>query len=406
LQTRWVIGLASGCSADEVDAALLAVEGVGLELRVELVQLLHLPYGAELRDLIRRVGTAGGCEVRHISLLHRLLGETFAAAARGVADRASMTLQLVQCIGCPGHTIWHDTEGRFPSTLGLGMAAVVAERTGVTTVSDFRDRDVAAGGQGVPLAALADHLLFRDAGENRVLIHLGGVARVVFLPAGGRLADVVGFEPAPCNALLDAFMRHVTNGRESYDPGGRHAVQGKCIEPLVRTWLTHPYFQKRPPKSLPRHLFGEEFAAEAVQQTRQMNASLHDLLCTSTHFVARGITTAVQRMGPPERRPGRILLSGGGVRNGFLWRLLEQQFGDIAMERTDALGIPADARKAMSFGILAALTLDGVPGNLPSATGAAGSRLLGSLTPGSTSNWARALSWMATQVAPPAFALD
>jgi anhydro-N-acetylmuramic acid kinase len=288
----------------------------------------------------------------------------------------------------------------------MGMAAVVAERTGVTTVSDFHDRDVAAGGQGIPMSALADHLLFRDAGENRVLIHLGGAARVVFLPAGGRLADVVGFELGPCNALLDALMRHVTNGRESYDAGGRHAAQGKCIEPLVRSWLTHPYFQKRPPKSLPRHLFGEDFAAEAVRQTLQMNASLHDLLCTSTHFVARGITTAVERFQSPDQRPERIFVSGSGVRNGFLWRLLEQQFGFIAMERTDVLGVPAHARKATSIGILAALTLDGVPGNVPSATGAAGSRLLGSLTPGSSSNWARALSWMAAQVAPPALALD
>src|SRR5258708_22060199 len=172
-------------------------------MRVEVVQVLQLPYGADLRDLSRRVGTAGACEVRHVGLLHRLLGETFATAARGVADRASMTLQLVQCIGCPGHSVWHDAEGRFPSTLGMGMAAVVAERTGVTTVSDFHDRDVAAGGQGIPMSALADHLLFRDAGENRVLIHLGGAARGVFLPAWGRLAGVGGFEPGPGNPAAD-----------------------------------------------------------------------------------------------------------------------------------------------------------------------------------------------------------
>jgi anhydro-N-acetylmuramic acid kinase len=406
LATRWIIGLATGSGAEEVDAALLAVEGCGLDLRVELVQVLYQPYGDDLRDLIRRARTAPACEVRHVSLLHRLLGETFAAAARGVADRASMSLQLVQCIGCSGHSVWHDNEGRFPSTLGLGMAAVVAERTGVTTVSDFRDRDIAAGGQGVPLAALADHLLFGDSRENRMLIHLGGAARLVFLPSGGRLSDMVGFESGPCNLLLDALMRHATHGRENYDAGGRHAVQGKCIESLLQGWLLHPYFQKRPPKSLPRHLFGEEFAAQAVQQTRHMNDSLHDLLCTCTHFVARAVTMAVERFAPTDRRPERILLSGGGVRNGFLWRLLEQQFGNIAMERTDAFGIPAHARKATAFGILAALTLDGVPGNVPSATGAAASRLLGSLTPGSSGNWARALTWMAAQVAPMAMALD
>jgi anhydro-N-acetylmuramic acid kinase len=398
---RWIIGLASGSSADGVDAALAEVEGVGLELRVRQVHALHQPYGAELREMIRRVGASAPCEIRQVSRLHRLLGETFAAAARGVADHASLSLQKVQCVGCPGHTVWHDTEGRFPSTLGLGMAAVVAERCGVTVVGDFRGRDLAAGGQGVPLAALTDYLLFRHPQEARLLLHLGGLARVVFLRAGCRVPEVIGFEAGPCNVLLDALMRSLTGGREPFDPGGRHAVQGKCVEALLQNWLAHPYLQRRPPKSLPRHLFADDFAAQAVRQARQMGGSLHDLLCTATHFVARGVTTAVRRFLPAGQRPGRVLLSGGGVRNGLLWHLLEQQFEGVVLQRTDEAGIPADARKALSFGLLAALTLDGVPGNVPSATGATGSRLLGSLTPGSATNWARCLAWMAAQAAPP-----
>jgi anhydro-N-acetylmuramic acid kinase len=395
---RWIIGLASGCSADGVDAALLELEGVGLTARVRQAHGLHQPYAGELRDLIRRVSCGTACEVRQVSRLHRLLGETFAAAARTVADQAALSLQKVQCIGCPGHTVWHEPEGRFPSTLGLGMAAVVAERCGVTTVSDFRARDLAAGGQGAPLAALTDHVLFHDPREARVLLHLGGLARVVYLPAGGRLHEIVGFEAGPCNILLDALMRHLTGGRASYDPGGKHAVQGKCIEPLVESWLAHPYLQRRPPKSLARHLFGDEFVTQAVGQVRQYGGSLHDLLCTATHFVARCFGTALQRFLP---RVGRVLLSGGGVRNGLLWHLLEQQVAGVRMTRTDEVGVPADLRKALSCGVLAALTLDVVPGNVPSATGAAGSRLLGSLTPGSSANWARCLSWMAAQAAPP-----
>jgi anhydro-N-acetylmuramic acid kinase len=395
-----MIGLASGSSADGVDAALLETEGIGLELRVRLLQALHQPYGRELRELVIRASSPGPCETRQIGMLHRLLGETFAAAARQVADRASFSLQRVQAIGSPCHTLWLDAEGRFPSTLGLGMAAVVAERTGVTTISDFRARDLAAGGQGVPLAALADYLLFRHPHEHRVLIHLGGMARVVSLPAGCRIQQVLGFEAGPCNLLLDALMRQVTGGRETYDPGGKHAVQGRCLEPLLQNWLAHPYLQRRPPKGLPRHTFGEEFAVHAVQQARQMHWGLHDLLCTATHFVAHGITTSLRRFLPGDQLPDRIFLSGGGVRNGLLWHLLEQQLGGVPVERTDRCGIPADARKALAFGILAALTLDGVPANVPSATGAAGSRLLGSLTPGSSENWARCLGWMAAQAAP------
>jgi anhydro-N-acetylmuramic acid kinase len=401
MSLRWIIGLASGSSVDGVDAALIELEGVGLDVRVRQAQGLHQAYSQELRELIRSVASQATSEVRQVSRLHRLLGETFAGAARAIADHASLSLQKVQCIACPGHTVWHDPEGRFPSTLGLGMAAVVAERCGVTTVSDFRARDVAAGGQGVPLAALTDYLLFRHPHESRLLIHLGGLARVVFLPAGCRIQDVQGFEASPCTGLLDRLMRQLTGGRESYDPGGKHAVQGKCIEPLLQGWLHHPYLQRRPPKSLPRHLFGEEFAAQGVSQARQYNGSLHDLLCTATHFVARGITTSLKLLRSSAGRFDRVFLSGGGARNGLLWHLLEQQLGGIPLARTDAIGVPAEVRKALSFGILAALTLDGVPANVPSATGAAGSRLLGSLTPGASANWARCLAWMAAQTVPP-----
>ena len=401
MTTRWLIGLASGSSADGVDAALLESEGAGLELKARLLHALHQPYGRDLRELIVRGSGPGPCEARQLGLLHRLLGEAFAAAARQVADRASFTLQRVQCIGCPGHTVWLDAEGRFPATLALGMAAVVAERTGATVVSDFRARDLAAGGQGVPLAALADYLLFRHPTESRALVHLGGMARVVYLPGGCRLHEVLGFEAGPCSVFLDTLMRQLTGGRENYDPGGKHAVQGRCLEPLLQRWLGHPYLQRRPPKALPRHSFGEEFAAQAVQQARQMGCGRHDLLCTATHFVAQGITTALRRFLPPGRPPDRVLLSGGGVRNGLLWQLLEQHLPGVPLDRTDRLGVPADARKALCFGVLAALTVDGVAANLPSATGAAGSRLLGSLTPGSAANWARCLHWMAAQTAPP-----
>jgi anhydro-N-acetylmuramic acid kinase len=398
---RYVIGLASGSTFDGVDAALLETAGVGQEVRVRLAGTLHQPYARDLRELIRRVSASGQVEGKQIGLLHRLLGETFAAAARQVADRASLSLQQVQCLGCPGHTIWHEPEGRFPSTLALGMAAIVAERTGVTTVSDFRSRDLAVGGQGVPLAALPDYLLFRHLTESRALVHLGGLARIVYLPAGGRPQDTLGFEAGPCNVLLNGLMRQLTNDREEFDAGGKHAVQGRCLEPLLQRWLAHPYLHRRPPKSLPRQGVSEEFIAQAVQTARQTDCSLHDVLCTATHFVARCIAGALRRFLPESKPPQRLLLSGGGVRNGLLWHLLEQQLAGLPLERTDQVGVPADMRKAIGFGLLAALTVDGVPANVPAATGAAGYRLLGSLTPGSSANWARCLAWMAAQVVLP-----
>jgi anhydro-N-acetylmuramic acid kinase len=275
------------------------------------------------------------------------------------------------------------------------MAAVAAERTGLTTVSDLRARDVVVGGQGFPLTPVVDFLLFQHAQEHRVLLHLGALATLVSLPGGGQLRGVCGFQAAPCNVLLDNLMRQVTGGRECFDAGGKHAVQGRCIEPLLERWLTHPVLQRRPPRGLSRQAFGEEFAAQAVQAARHNNWNLHDLLCTATHFVARAITMSLRFL---TQLPSRILLSGGGVRNGFLWHLLEQQLA-VPLEKTDVYGIPVQTRKAVAAAGLAALTMDSIPANLPAATGASGARMLGSITPGSAANWARCLSWMSSQAA-------
>lgn len=394
---RWIIGLAAGASGEGVDAALLQVHGTGLDLRVDGLHGLHQPYPAELRDRVRQVRSADACEVLQVSRLHRLLGETFAAAARGVADQAGLPLHRVHCIGSAGYAAGHDPEGRFPTALELGMAGVVAERCGVTVVSDFRTRDLAAGGQGTPLAALPDHILFHHPEQGRLLLHLGSVARLVYLPPGNRhrVGETVGFEAAPCNLLLNTLVSHLTGGREGFDAGGKHAVQGRCIEPLVQEWLAHAALQRRPPRILPRHAFGEAFAVQAIHQRHQHGATLHDLLCTATHFVARGITSAMRRFLPSTARIDRVLLTGGGVRNGFLWHLLEGQLAGQTLARSDEVGIPAELRKPTAYAVLAALTLDGVPGNAPGTTGAAGSRLLGSLTPGTAANWTRCLQWMA-----------
>lgn len=394
MSQRWIVGLASGSSADGIDATLMELNGIGMNLQVHPLLALHQPHPSEVRSLIHQIAGEGETETKQISLLHRLLGETFASATRQVADRASFSLSQLQSIGCPGFTIWNEPDGQFPSTLSLGMAAAVAERTGVTVVSDFRSRDVAAGGQGAPLAALVDYLLFRHPTENRLLLHLGGIARLVYIPAQCHLSDVIGFEAAPCNVLLDALMREVTGGKEPFDPGGKHAVQGRCIDRLLQRWLAHAQLQRRPPRSLPRHRFGASFAAQAVHEAKQLDGTLFDLLCTGTHFVAQGVIDSNRRF-LTEKPIDRVLLSGGGARNGLLWHLLEQYFDKTTLELTDEVGVPSLARKSMSFGILAAMLLDGVPGNLPSATGAVASRLLGSLTPGNSVNWAKCLQWMA-----------
>lgn len=400
MSQRLCIGLSSGSSFSGVDAALVRIDGVGLNMALQLQQFVHRPYPREVRDLMR--GGAAPAAVRTVALLHRVLGEMFAGAVRQLADDARLDLRHVLCVGCSGHTLWHEPDCRYPTTLNLGMASVLAERTGLTTLSDPRSEDVVVGGQGVPLTPLPDWLLFRDRLEPRVLVHLGGVATVLGIPENSEPKHVIGLHAAPCCLLLDGLMQRLTGGKEPFDAFGKHAVQGCCIEPILERWLAHPLLQRRPPRTITRRDFGEDFIDQAVHWCKRMDRSLHDLLCTATHFVARATVEALRRFVPWS--PARVLLSGGGVRNGLLWRLLEQQLAPTPLAKTDVCGIPSEARKAVAFAALAALAMDAVPGNLPGVTGASGPRLLGSFTPGAPANWSRCLAWMARQAAQPRLA--
>jgi anhydro-N-acetylmuramic acid kinase len=397
---RTFIGLAPTSSLLGVDAALVRAEGLGFDVNFKLEHFTHLPYGSELRELLWRVDTSPSPELRHVGTLHRVLGETYALAVKQLLKESKRSVNDVLCIGCPGQTLWHDAAGRYPASLGLGMMGVLAERTGLTVVSDVAGRDMALGGQGGPMNALVDAQLFHRAGEHRVHLHLGSVASIVSLPAqlGVNWRNVVGFEAAPATLLLDGLMRLMTNAREQFDAGGKHAVQGKCLEPLLERWMQNHFFHERPPRCVPRREFGPAFLNRSIEQAQRQQGNLHDVLCTMTHFVAQAIVHALQTY--VAAKPARILLSGRGVRNGFLWHLLEQKLAPTPLEKTDVHGIPSEACEAIACAGLAALTMDGVPANLPSVTGATGPRVLGQLTPGASGNWARCLTWMARQASP------
>jgi len=407
---RWYIGLSSGSCLAGVDAALVRIDGSGAALAPHLEHFVHEPHSGGVREFLLRV--SGEAQPRQLCLAHRVVGEAFANVARKVAEQGKHHLHQILAVGMSGHTVWHDAGGRFPSTLNLGMPAAVAERTGLTVISDFRSRDLVVGGQGQPLTSVVDAMVFQNDHERRVLIHLGGVASVLWLDARNssthaavprKLEDsppglaCIALQAAPCMLILDGLMRLATAGRESFDPGGRYAVQGRCLEALVRRWLAHPLFKHKPPRTVPVDEFGPEFLAQAVELAKREGGTLHDLLCSATHFVARAVGEAIGRFLPGT--PDRVLVSGGGVRNGLLWRLLEQLLAPVPMERIDRFGVPAESREALAFAGLAALAMDGVPGNVPENTGAAGPRLLGSFTPGSSTNWARCLAWMAAQTA-------
>lgn len=400
---RFFIGLASGSSHFGVDAALVGAEGFGNGLSLRAEHFLHFPFSNEMRDLLDRVTADRVTDLRNLATLHRVLGETYSLAVRDLFQFSRLAPQQVLAIGCPGVSLWHDADGRYPATMNLGMVGVLAERSGLTVVSDFGSRDMALGGQGLPMPAYVDAILFQHETEHRVLVHLGTTASIVSLSpysAPGETPtvstpprrDVTAFQAAPCTMLLDGLMRLLTNNKEVIDNGGKHAVQGRCLDSLLDRWMQNHFFLKRPPKSLPRWEFGIDFLNRAVEQARRLGGNLHDLLCTMTHFVAHAIADAIHRYLPA--RPSRIFLSGRGTRNGFLWHLLQQKLGAIPVEKLDALGVDATSRQAVGYAGLAALALDGIPVNLPGVTGASGLRLQGQFTPGTSANWARCLAWM------------
>jgi anhydro-N-acetylmuramic acid kinase len=368
--SRTFLGLSVGSGLEGVDAVAVRVTGLGLDMAPRVVPSARVAFPPVVRDAIRSAAGAAAVEFR------RGVADTVVYAARQALSRAAVSPRDTFAAGF--------LEPARPT------APVLARWHG------FADRDRAAGGSGHPLAALADFLLFRDETEARLLLHLGAVTAALHVPARGTIATVFGFEAGPGNQLLDAILYHGTRGKEFLDAGGKKAVQGRCLDPLLARWLEHPHLLRPPPKAVHPEAFGRSFLLAAFDAARQLGAGLPDLLCTATHLAARALGDACRLPAMKPEGARRVLLTGGGVRNGFLWQLVAAQFGG-GVERADAVGVPALARNAAAAGVLAALTCDGVSGNLPVLTGASGGRLLGHITPGDNRNWARCAAWLADQ---------
>jgi anhydro-N-acetylmuramic acid kinase len=384
---RLLIGLSVGSGLEGVDAVLLRGSSIGLELTATTIAAVRVAFPPGLRDAIRARTSALPAPD-----LSRGISESAVHAVRQLFARAALSPREAFAAGFlePARPAI-DLTGIWPE-----VADRIAEQTGLTIVHSFRHRDRAAGGAGHPITAVADYILFRASTQARLLIHLGAVSSLVLLPRGARVTALAGLEAGPGNQLLDALVYHGTRGKEWSDPGGKRAVQGRCLEPLLSRWLEHPHLSRTPPKSVHPEAFGRSFLLAAFDAARQLNAGLPDLLCTATHLVVRAIGDAAGRHLPVVPGPRGVLLSGGGVRNGFLWQLLAQQFPE-GLARSDEAGIGSLSRNAACSGILAALTCDGVAGNLSTLTGATGGRLLGHLTPGDGRSWARVAAWVADQ---------
>ena len=381
--SRLAVGLMSGTSMDGVDAALVRLSGSPGGPRVRLLAFVIRPYPPTVRQRILRAASGQATTAREISQLNFLLGEFFAEAALKVCQRGGVSPRRLAVIGSHGQTIYHQgactrEAGRLiASTLQIAEPAVIAEKTGAPVVADFRPADMAAGGQGAPLVPMVDYLLLRDARQGTVALNVGGIANVTVIPAHAKPEEIFGFDTGPGNMVLDALVRHFTEDRKGYDAAGRIAARGKVIEPLLTKVLTFPFFRQRPPKSAGREQFGQGFVDHYFLKRKR--AGFEDLLCTATELTARSVAEALERFVFLRVKVHRLIVSGGGAHNRFLLRRLRALLPQLSVELSDKYGLAVDAKEAIAFAVLADRTLRGLPGNLPSVTGARRAVVLGKI---------------------------
>lgn len=367
------VGLMSGTSLDGMDAALVRFDG---PTHAALVHFITRPYNDEERFQLRSALHApgnGANPAAQFGRLHAQIGEWAVDAVETLLAEAHVPASDITVIAFPGQTIWHEPPA---VSWQLGEPAVLAERFGVRVVSGFRARDVAAGGQGAPLVPMADVLLFAATAVPRVLLNLGGMANLTFVPRRAQEDGVLAFDTGPGVAIIDAVARMV-DGADAFDRDGRIAARGKPDEGVLAELLADEFFAAAPPKSTGRERFGDDFAARL--HVRVPGA---DGVATAVELTARTVAGAIERWIPVD---AEVIASGGGCHHpglmASLQRHLTQHQSAHPLRRFDELFFPGDAKEAVAFALLAYLTLHGQPGNVPAATGARGPRVLGTVTP-------------------------
>jgi anhydro-N-acetylmuramic acid kinase len=374
-----VIGLMSGTSLDGIDAAIVNFEGGLNDLRWQVEAFHTESYSDAQRAQIHNALTQGG--PAELCRVHADIGEWFAQAVLHVCRSAQVDARAIDLIGSHGQTVWHDppTRERRGATLQLGCPATIAERTGIPVVSDFRTRDVAAYGQGAPLVPWIDRLLFAVPGRARVLLNIGGIGNLSWIAPRGEPAPVLAFDTGPGNVLMNAAVEWATDGRESFDRDGALAAAGNVDDELLAELLREPYYAQEPPKSTGRELFGRPYVQAIVE--RRPHVEANSLIATLSALTARTIADAIRRW-VATRGVNEVIVTGGGGRNPELVRRLRAELEPIPVLAGDTLGVDPDAKEALAFAALAWAHVQGIPGNVPEATGARGPRVLGSFTPG------------------------
>lgn len=373
-----VIGLLSGTSMDGIDAALVEIRRSGERVRVERIDFRTFPFTRADGERLRRAAGRGLKDAEERARLHVRIGDLFARAAIGLA-RERGGIETVDLIGSHGQTLLHLPARREGATVQIGCGAVIAGRTGVPTVHDFRAADMAAGGEGAPLLPITDYLLFRSRRRTRVILNIGGIANITLLPAGAGWEETTAWDTGPGNALIDRIARALSGGRAKCDRAGRSAARGRVDEALLKKLMTHPFFRKKPPRSTGTSLFGDRLARGLLGRVRRGTIGPDDLLATATAFTARSAGREIRRNSPDD---SEVYLCGGGVRNRTLRRMIGEAVAPRPVFPVDELGLSADEREAVGFALLATEFVAGNRYTMKNVTGARSPAPLGTFTPG------------------------
>lgn len=374
--TRYAVGIMSGTSCDGIDIALVRIKGTGSRTLVKLMKFATVPYSSELR--LRLLDPR--MDIAELTTLNFDLGDQIASAALKMVEAAQDNGVGVDFISWSGHTISHipPRNGNAIGTLQIGESAFIAERCRLPVVSDFRQRDMAVGGQGAPLVPYADWLLFHRDDRTIACLNIGGIVNITVVPPA--FEDIAAFDIGPGNMVIDGAVRLLTGGNEQMDEDGRHAAQGVVVDEFLDFLLDHPYFTQAPPKSTGREEFGPDvYLRDALSNRR--DHSFDDLIATVTTAVAYSVVRAFNRFVKADHDITRMVLSGGGSHNVALVDRIRQGLPEVEIRQSDDYGISADAREAVAFAILGNETICGTPANVPSATGAKRMTVLGKITP-------------------------
>jgi anhydro-N-acetylmuramic acid kinase len=373
------LGIMSGTSADGIDVALVRVAG----RRATLEGYAAFPFPSSVQKAILNLGEGRAVTTREISQLNFLLGELFAEAALRACKKFRVAPARIAVVGSHGQTVFHQgVPGQFlgrpiASTLQIGDPSVIANRTGITTVGDFRPADIAAGGQGAPLVPFVDYLLYRHPRIGCVALNIGGIANVTVIPAGAALRDVFAFDTGPGNMVIDALVRHYTHGRKGYDRNAELAIRGNLLAGLLRDLLRQTYFSKLPPKTAGREEYGEKYVRTLLSHRDARRAKPEDVVRTATVLTALSIVDAFHRFIQPRTKIAELIVSGGGARNPLLIAQIESGLAGVRIRLAAELGVPGEAKEAFAFAVLAWETLRKRPANVPGATGANRAVVLG-----------------------------